>query len=161
MRIIFPCLLMLAACGGDGGNSLASGTDVAAGAAASTACTILTEADAEKALGHKVTRLPATGGPAGLDICQYGWEGERIAETGNVSVTVHPNPISDFRKSVAEAGMGVETVSGVGDDAFWAKEAGLYVGKSNRTAIYLIGGAGISDNRAAAVELARETARRL
>jgi hypothetical protein len=162
MRFATLSLLVLALCScGDGkGSGNASGTAQTAAASGSIhACDLLTEADAEKALGHKVTKLAATGGAAGYDICQYGWEGEHIADTGNVSVTLHDNPIAAFRKSVGTAGMKMETVPGLGDDAFWAE--GLYVGKGNRTALYIIGGKGISDQRAAATDLARSTVGRL
>lgn len=157
----FLSLLLLASCGGGGDKSGNSAAPAAAVASGTAACDVLTEADAERALGHKVTKLPATGGAAGFDICQYGWDGERIADTGNVSVTVHPNPIADFRKSVGDSGMKMEPVAGVGDEAFWAEGVGLYVGKGGRTALYIIGGKGVADQKAAATELARSTVSRL
>ena len=163
MRLAILTLLICALCScGDGkgsGNATGAAPPVAAGDSGTHACDLLTEADAEKALGHKVTKLAATGGAAGYDICQYGWEGEHIADTGNVSITLHSNPIADFRKSVGAAGMKVETVPGLGDDAFWAE--GLYVGKGGRTALYIVGGKGISDQKAAAIGLARSTVGRL
>ena len=152
---------LLAGCGDkSAGNASGGAPSASASASAPAACSVLTEADAEKALGHKVKKLPATGGAGGFDICQYGWEGEHIADTGNVSVTVHANPLSDFRKSVGASGMAMEPVAGVGDGAFWTP-AGLYVGKGSRTGLYIIGGAGIADQKAAAVALAKATVDRL
>ena len=118
------------------------------------ACDVLTQADAEKALGHKVEQLPSSGGPAGLDLCQYGYQGERIADTGNVTVTLKPVDIGSLRQGVVDAGGSAEAVPGLGDSAFWSADYGLYVGKDNRTAIYLIGGRGITDPKASAIALA-------
>ena len=128
--------------------------------AAPRACDVLLEADAEKALGRKVQRLPNDGGPAGLDICQYGYQGERLADAGNVSVTLQPVDIASLRKGVVDAGGKPEPVDGLGDSAFWTADYGLYVGKGDRTAIYLLGAGGMTDAKAGSIALARATSSR-
>ena len=154
---------MLAACGGSDAerSDAAQGTAAAAGAA--KACDILTEADAEKALGRDANKLEASGGPAGLDVCQYGYQGERIMDTGQATLTLQPVDIGSLRKGVTDQGWTVEPVPGLGAEAFWSKDAGLYVGKGNRTGIYLVGVGGESDeqNRQRAIDLARATVGKL
>ncbi|MGI8611526.1 MAG: hypothetical protein ACR2KH_04545, partial [Sphingomicrobium sp.] len=103
------------------------------------ACDILTEADAKSALGREVERLPNDGGPAGLDICQYGYQGERLADMGQVSVTVRPVDLASAIAGAKEQGYELEPVSINGEEAYYSREIGLYVGKGNRTAIYLLG----------------------
>lgn len=125
------------------------------------ACDILTEADAEKALGRDAKRLPNDGGPAGLDICQYGFEGERIMDTGNVSLTVQPVDFASMKKGVTDQGYSIEPIPDVGDQAFWSKDVGLYVGKGNRTAIYLLAIGAEKESRERTVDLARATVERL
>ena len=126
-------------------------------------CEVLTQADAAKALGHEVQRLENDGGPANLDICQYGYEGERMMDTGNASVTIHPIDIGSLRKGVTDQGFTAEPVSGLGDEAFWSKEAGLYVGKGNHTAHYLaaVGGENDEQGKARVLKLAQATVSRL
>ena len=149
----------LAACGGDAPSpdNGATTAEAAAPAAATRACDVLTQADAEKALGQKVQRLDNDGGPAGLDICQYGYQGERIADAGNVSVTVQPVDLASLRKGVIDAGGTAEPVAGLGEGAFWSPDYGLYVGKGNRTGIYLIAAGGMADARARAIALGQAT----
>lgn len=154
---------MLCSCGGSADNGAETTNQPVAQAAAnqSQACDILTKADAEKALGHEAAKLQTTGGAAGYDICQYGYQGERMMDTGNVSVTVHPVDIASMRKGVADQGYSIEPVNGLGDESFWSKEAGLYVGKGNRTAIYLLGIGGVADTKDKTIELAKSTVGRL
>ena len=150
----------LSACGESAPASGNAATETAATPAASggaAACDVLTQADAEKALGQTVQRLPNDGGPAGLDICQYGYQGERIADAGNVSLTLQPVDLASLRKGITDAGGTVEPVEGLGDGAFWSPDYGLYVGKGNRTGIYLIAAGGMADAKARAVALGQAT----
>ena len=124
---------------------------------------MLTQSDAAKALGRDVTKMETDGGPAGLDMCQYGYSGERIMDAGQATVTVYPLDLGSLRKGVLEQGYKVEPLPGLGDEAFWSEEAGLYVGKGNRAAIYLVGvgGAAPADNKQRAIDLAMATVVRL
>ena len=148
-------LLALPACG-ESPSTPAQTTETAA-ASDVRACDVLTKADAEKALGKAVQLLPNDGGPAALDICQYGYHGERLADVGNVSVTLQPVDIASVRKGVVDSGETPEPVDGLGDSAFWSPNYGLYVGKGDRTAIYLLGANGMTDAKARSIELARAT----
>lgn len=138
-----------------------SGSPAAAAAAAPKACDILTEADAKTALGRDVKRLPNDGGPAGLDICQYGYQGEKLMDSGNVSVTVQPVDLDSVIAGAKAQGYDLEPLAGLGDEAYYSREVGLYVGKGNRTAIYLLGIGGLSDAKERTIALARATAGRL
>jgi hypothetical protein len=133
----------------------------ASAASPSKACEVLTEADARAALGRDVKRLPNDGGPAGLDICQYGYQGERLADTGQVTVTVQPVDLASVIAGAKQQGYDLEPLAGIGDEAYYSREIGLYVGKGNRTAIYLLGIGGLSDARERTIALARATAGRL
>jgi hypothetical protein len=130
---------------------------------ASKACDVLTLADARMALGreHDVEQLDADGGPAGLDICQYGYQGEAMLDTGNVSVTVQPIDLASVKAGAEEQGYKLEPVIGVGDAAYYSPDIGLYVGKGNRTAIYLLAANGMTDARERSITLARATVSRL
>ena len=153
----------LAGCGDSGPaseNAPAAATAAKAPRAAARACDVLTRADAEKALGKAVQRLPNDGGPAGLDICQYGYQGERIADAGNVSLTLQPVDIASLRKGVIDAGGTTESVEGLGDSAFWSPDYGLYVGKGQSTGIYLLADGSMADARERAIALARATSDR-
>lgn len=125
------------------------------------ACDILTEADAKEALGRDVERLPNDGGPAGLDICQYGYQGERLADLGQASVTVQPVDLASAIAGAKEQGYELEPVSINGEEAYYSREIGLYVGKGNRTAIYLLGAGGLKDAKERTVALALATSGRL
>lgn len=152
--------LALAACGSQpASDETGSAPSTSAASAAPAACDILTQADAAKALGRPVDKLAADGGPAGLDICQYGYQGERMMDMGQATLTVQPVDIASLRKGVVEQGFAAEPVTGLGDSAFWSPEAGLYVGKGNRSAIYLVGvgGADPAANKASAIALAQAT----
>lgn len=168
MRLCVPIALAgLALCGcggaGDRDTAVPAAENGIAEAAAPPACSVVSEEDAERTFGRDARRLPNEGGPSGLDICQYGYEGEQLMDTGNLSVTVQPVDLASLRRGLEEQGFSVEPVEGIGDQAFWSNEAGLYVGKGGRSAIYLvgIGGAGESDNKAKAFELARATVGKL
>ncbi len=141
------------------GNGAAAETRTAA--AAPKACDVLTAEAARVALGREVERLDNDGGPAGLDICQYGYQGERLADTGNVSVTVQPLDIDSVIAAAKAQGYGLEPVAGLGDEAYYSREFGLYVGKGNRTAIYLLGAGGLKDAKERSLALARATEGRL
>ena len=138
------------------GNSSAT-----AAAVVPKACDILTAADAREALGRDVERLPNDGGPAGLDICQYGYQGERLADMGQVTVTVNPVDLDSAIAAAKAQGYELEPVNGLGDEAYYSREIGLYVGKGNRTAIYLLGAGGLKDAKERTVAVARATADRL
>ena len=160
--------LAVSGCGGSNDNPTGSAdqttTDVQVAAAeVPKACDVLTQADAAKALDHEVKQLPNDGGPANLNICQYGYEGERIMDSGNASVVVEPVDIGTLRTSVTGQGYTTEPVAELGDGAFWSKEVGLYVGKGNRTAHYLIavGGENEAQGKTRAIELAKATVGRL
>ena len=164
------CLFLiaaLAACS-DGGPTLTSNDSratatAAAGSEASTACDVLTLADAKAALGrdHDVEKLDADGGPAGLDICQYGYQGEAMLDTGNVSVTVQPIDLASVKAGAEEQGYKLDPVIGVGDAAYYSPDIGLYVGKGSRTAIYLLAANGMTDAKERSIALARQTVGRL
>jgi len=166
MRKGFIVLALAAgACGGaeSGSNEQSSAAPAAAQASASKACDVLTAADAKAVLGRDVEKMESDGGPAGLDMCQYGYQGERLMDTGQATVTVQPVDLGSLRQAVLDQGYAAEPVPGLGDEAFWSKDAGLYVGKGNRTAIYLVGVGGEDEaaGKRRAIELARATARRL
>ena len=129
--------------------------------AATKACDLLTAAEAKTALGRDAQRMPSDGGPAGLDICQYGYQGDRLADVGQVSVTVQPVGLNSVIAAAKEQGYELEPVAGIGDEAYYSREIGLYVGKGNRSAIYLLGAGGLSDAKERTVALARATAGRL
>ena len=157
--------LLVAGCGSDHPRDTAEGGSAppvagpAASAASSSACDILTQADAEAALGHAVTRRADAGG-GGLDICRYGYEGEAM-DRGNVSVTVQPVDIVTLKQAVAASGTSFEAVPDLGDEAYYSRAAGLYVGKGGRTAIYRLGKGGLADPRDATIALARTTVGKL
>lgn len=130
-------------------------------AVGSKACDVLTQEAAAKALGRPVEKLENQGGPAGLDICQYGYQGERITDMGNVSVTVQPLDLASVKSGAEAQGYKFESVPGLGDAAYYSADVGLYVGKGNRTAIYLLAANGLDDPRGKVIALARETVGRL
>ena len=165
-----PILFLMAAAAGcsdqssppaDNGASGAVGAGAPVAAAASTACDVLTQADAEKALGRAVEKLDNQGGAAGQDICQFGYQGERLADMGNVSVTVEPVDIASVVEGAKAQGHALEPVDGVGDAAWYSADVGLYVGKGQRTAHYLLGAGGLDDPKPKLIALAKETAGRL
>jgi hypothetical protein len=160
-RVALLASLALAGCGGS--EPAAKTETKVAEAEAPKACAIITAADAAAALGHEVKKLDATGGAAGLDICQFGYQGERLMDTGNASVTVHSVNLASLKQGVTAEGYSTEAVPGLGDEAFWSKDAGLYVGKGNRSAIYLaaVGGEDDAKNKERAITLARATVSRL
>ncbi|MEO5972691.1 MAG: hypothetical protein ABIP91_04935 [Sphingomicrobium sp.] len=164
VRLILVVAMALAgpACSQDAAAPANSAQSKTTAAAATTkACDLLTPADAQAALGREVERLPNDGGPAGLDICQYGYQGERLADTGQVSVTVQPVDIASVKAGAQAQGYVLEPVSGIGDEAYYSREIGLYVGKGDRTAIYLLGAGGLKDAKERSIALARATAGRL
>lgn len=149
----------LAACGSNGAEQ--DKATPTALASRSKACDILTQADAARALGRPVNKLDATGGVARLDICQYGYQGEKLLDTGHASVTLHDSPIAALKKGVVAEGYDAEEIGGIGDEAFWSHQSGLYVGKGGRTAIYVVGGGNIKDSKGPTVALAQATAGRI
>lgn len=153
-------MAMLAACGSNGGEQNKA-TSSATATASSKACDILTEADAARTLGHPVKKLDATGGAAGLDICQYGYQGEKLLDMGQASVTLHDSPIAAMKQGVVAEGYDAEEVIGVGDEAFWAPQSGFYVGKGGRTALFIVGAGDIKDSKAPTIALARATVGRM
>jgi hypothetical protein len=169
VRIASLFLLAAAAAGCSSGSNqsastgeLGEGNSAAASAdAAPRACDVLTQEDAARALGRHAEKLASDGGPAGLDICQYGYQGERIADMGNVSVTVQPLDLASVKSGAEAQGFRFEPVSNLGDAAFYSADVGLYVGKGDRTAIYLLAANGMTDPKAKVIALARETIGRL
>lgn len=158
---LLVCMVAAAGCS-DEAAAPPDGEPAVARRAQSTACDILTLADAKAALGRDdVRNLKADGGPAGLDICQYGYQGDALADMGNVSVTVQPLDLGSVRKAAEDQGYRLDPVAGVGDAAYYSADIGLYVGKGNRTAIYLLGANGMSDARERSIALARATQARL
>ena len=164
-KLMVLAALLVAGCGSEQPRESAEAgstpplTGTAASAGSASACDILTQADAEAALGHAVTRRADAGG-GGLDICRYGYEGEAM-DRGNVSVTVQPVDIATLTQAVAASGTSYEPVPDLGDEAYYSREAGLYVGKGGRTAIYRLGKGGLADSRDATIALARATAGKL
>ena len=53
-------------------------------------------------------------------------------DAGQATVTVYPLDLASLREQVLAQGYKVEPVPGLGDEAFWSEEAGLYVGKGNK-----------------------------
>ena len=165
--IILPLAALTAACSAGKTDSSSQANQLTESTASATqgtsACAVLTQGDAEKVLGRPATKLAATGGAAGLDICQYGYQGERMLDMGTASVTVHPVDLGSMKQGVVGEGYKPEPISGIGDQAFWTKEAGLYVGKGNRTGIYIVGIGGATDaqNKDKAIELAKSTVSKL
>ena len=153
--------LIVAGCSGQSDAPANNASASQSAAAVPKACDVLTQADAKAALGRDVERLPNDGGPAGLDICQYGYQGERLADMGQVSVTVQPVDLDSAIAGAKEQGYELEPVNGVGDEAFYSSQIGLYVGKGNRTAIYMLGAGGLKDAKERTVAVARATADRL
>jgi hypothetical protein len=168
MRASISTLLLasLAACSDQGsapptGNiATETATTTTAG---SVACNVLTLADAKLALGREtdVEKLEADGGPAGLDICQFGYQGDAMLDMGNVSVTVQPVDLASVKAGAEEQGYKLEPVIGVGDAAYYSPDIGLYVGKGNKTAIYLLAAHGMTDAKERSISLARATVGRL
>jgi len=144
----------------DGGSTAEDGAALTP-AAGSKACDVLAQADAEKALGRAVEKLDNQGGAAGQDICQYGYQGERLVDMGNVSVTVEPVDLASVIEGAKAQGYVLEPVEGVGDAAWYSADVGLYVGKGQRTAHYLLGANGMSDPKTKLIALARDTVGRL
>ena len=135
--------------------------EAAPASVASKACDVLTHEAAAKALGRDVQKLENQGGAGGQDICQFGYQGERIADAGNVSVTVHPVDLDSMVSGAEAQGYVLEPVPGIGDGAYYSSDVGLYVGKGQRTAHYLLAANGMEDPRGKVVALARETVGRL
>lgn len=169
MRLWVPIgLAGLALCGCGGGEQAPAeegnaAAPAATASAAPAACDVLTQADAAKALGRDVQRMESEGGPAGLDMCQYGYQGEGMMDMGQATVTVQPVDLASLKAGVVGQGFAVEPVAGLGDEAFWSPEAGLYVGKGQRSAIYLVGvgGSDPAADRQRAIDLAKATVARL
>ena len=158
--IAIAAMVLLVACGPQGGGQDKAAPSAIA-TASSNACDILTEADAARTLGRPVKKLDATGGAAGLDICQYGYQGEKLLDAGQARVTLHDRPIAAMKQGVVAEGYDAEEVIGVGDEAFWAPQSGFYVGKGGRTALFIVGAGDIKDSKAPTIALARATVGRM
>lgn len=168
MRAIIPALLVLSLAGCSDRDPAPPAGKVAAETASTNtpgpvACSVLTLADAKLALGREtdVEKLEADGGPAGLDICQYGYQGDAMLDMGNVSVTVQPVDLASVKAGAEAQGYKLEPVMGVGDAAYYSSDIGLYVGKGNKTAIYLLAAHGMPDAKERSISLARATVGRL
>ena len=158
---LFAAAIVLAGCSGEKPSANQEGQAAAPAASSASACDILTKQAAEKALGHPAEKLNNDGGAASLDICQYGFQGERIADAGNVSVTVSNVDVGTAVKAAEAQGYKMEPVSGLGEGAYYSKDIGLYVGNGGRTAIYLLGVGGLADPRERVIALASETASKI
>ena len=161
LGLVFAALVIAGCSGQSDAPADNAATASQSASAVPKACEVLTEEDAKTALGRDVTRLPNDGGPAGLDICQYGYQGERLADMGQVSVTVQQVDLNSAIAGAKEQGYELEPVNGVGDEAFYSSQIGLYVGKGNRTAIYLLGAGGLKDAKERTIAVARATADRV
>ncbi|MEO6359176.1 MAG: hypothetical protein ABIO43_01205 [Sphingomicrobium sp.] len=163
MRAAVLISVFLAGCSGGSTESQppSNGAEQSVAATGSQACNVLTPQAAEKALGRKVEKLSNDGGAAGLDICQYSYQGERLMDTGNVSVTFYPLDLASFKSQAEAQGYKFEAIPGIGDAAYYSPDVGLYVGRGNRTAIYLLGAGGMDDARDRVIALAKETASRI
>lgn len=167
VRPFVSLVLIAAVLGGCGqpssptGNNGATETGTAVATSGSEACEVLTQADAGRALGREVKKFDATGGAAGLDICQFGYEGEKLMDAGQVSVTIMPADLASMRAGLEREKATIEEVAGVGDAAIYTPEFGLYVGKGNRTAVYILGAGGMTDGKERTIALAKATVGRL
>ena len=105
--------LALAGCGGqDAAPANGDAAVETAEASGAGACEVLTQADAAKALGREVDKMAGDGGPAALDMCQYGYQGERMMDTDQATVTVQPVDLASLKKGVTDQGFAVEPVGG-------------------------------------------------
>jgi hypothetical protein len=84
-----------------------------------------------------------------------------MLDMGNVSVTVQPVDLASVKAGAEEQGYKLEPVIGVGDAAYYSSDIGLYVGKGNKTAIYLLAANGMADAKERSISLARATVGRL
>jgi hypothetical protein len=167
---MLPCAaaLMLGACGGGekaasknsgGTNAQAAGAEPATAptAARVSACDILTESDAERALGMKVKREGDPGSGSMVQTCSYAADTEELTKLQNaVSVSLTPYPISSLMPAEERQRLGSVPVEGLGDEALFTETAGLMVTKGQTTATYLMMGTGY-DRKAVLTELARAT----
>ena len=166
MRLRSACVLLgvvaLAACGQGDRDDAGSKTAAApAASAAPDACSLVTKADAEAAIGATVTGPEKSSGMGTMDQCQYLYSGERLADQGAVTVQVYPVDIASQQKAFAEAGEAMEPVSGIGQAAFWVPgHSALHVGKGNVTASFSVTRQGI-DMKAASRALAEKGVARL
>ncbi len=74
---------------------------------------------------------------------------------------MQPVDLDSLIAAAREQGYELAPVAGIGDEAYYSREIGLYVGKGSRSAIYLLGAGGLSDAKERTLALARATADRL
>jgi hypothetical protein len=166
---MLPCAaaLLLGACGGGekaasesgGTNAQTAEAEPAAEqtAARVSACDIVTEADAERALGMKVKREGDPGAGSMVQTCSYAADTQELTKLQNaVSVSLTPYPVSSLMPAEERQRLGSVPIEGLGDEALFTESAGLMVTKGQTTATYLMMGNGY-DRRAVLTELARAT----
>jgi len=105
-----------------------------AAAAGPDPCSLITQAEAAAALQGPVGAAQKGSGFGQFEQCQYLSAGERIADTGAVTIQVHPVDLASKRKALKASGETAQAVQGIGDGAFWAPgQSSLYVGKNGLT----------------------------
>ena len=157
---LLAAVAALAACG-EQDKADAPAPTASASAKAPDACSLMTKADAEAAIGATVTGPQKSSGMGTMDQCQYLYSGERLADQGAVTVQVYPVDIGSQQKAFADAGVKSEPVTGIGESAFWApSQSALFVGKGAVSVSFSVSRQGI-DMKAASRALAEKGLARL
>jgi hypothetical protein len=154
---------MLVSCNRDSSGADAGGsksTEALSGAGLDP-CSLITQAEAEAALGLKAEGPQKDSGFGQFAQCQYTASGERVTDVRSATVQVHPVDFASKRKAFADAGEKIEPIAGIGDAAFWAPGYSfLYVQKSKLTAAFAVHRQE-ADLLKASIELARNGLRRM
>jgi hypothetical protein len=124
-------------------------------------CSLMTQTEAEAALGGKVEGPLKESGFGQFSQYQYTASGERLTDIRSATIQVHPVDFASKRKAFANAGEKVEPVAGIGDAAFWLPGYSfLYVQKGKLTAAFAVHRQG-ADLLKASSELAQNGLRRM
>ena len=159
--VAFAAAAMLAGCGQGGSDTDDADKAPAQAAAAPDACSLVTKADAEAAIGATVTGPDTSSGMGTMDQCQYLWSGEGLTDQGAVTVQVEAIDFASKRKAFVDGGEAIEPLTGIGEAAFWVPgHSALYVGKGKVTASFSVTRQGI-DMKAASRALAEKGVARL
>ena len=135
---LVPALISCNQQGETAGGGGSKGAEVAGGAGVDP-CSLITQADAEAALGGKVEGPQKESGFGQFSQCQYTASGERVTDVRSATVQVHPVDFMSKRKAFADAGEKIEPVAGIGDAAFWVPGYSfLYVQKGKLTAAFAV-----------------------